>query len=76
MPSAIWTYQYDTLENNLGVNHKSTTYLKVIYYIPSDQHFSLKYFLKIAFVRDAVSKYEGSQGRYKHEWVKILFKVV
>ena len=37
-----------------------------------DQHFSYKYFLKIALVREISPNFSGGFGPYRHEWVKKL----
>ena len=48
--SVVWISH--TFENNFGFNHKFTKYLKENCALDCYQHFSSKYFLKIAFVRE------------------------
>ena len=48
LTSVVWTF--DTFQNNSDINHKFTKYLKKNCGLDLDQHFSIKYFLKIAFV--------------------------
>ena len=43
-----WTY--DTFEYNFEINHRFTKYLKEIYRLGSDKHYSFKYFTKSALV--------------------------
>ena len=38
----------------------------------SDEQFSSKYFLNIAFVREISPKLSGGFGCYRHEWVKLF----
>ena len=52
--SVVWTV--DTFENNLAINHKFIKYLKEKCVFDFDQHFSLKYFLKIAFAKEISPK--------------------
>ena len=42
---------HDTFGHNVGIDHKFSKYLKESCVLDIGQHFSFKYFLKIAFVR-------------------------
>ena len=50
LTGVVWTI--DIFENNFGITHKFTKYLKGSRVLNFDQRFSFKYFMKIAFVRD------------------------
>ena len=44
LTDVVWTY--DTFEYNFEINHRFTKYLKEIYRLGSDEHYSFKYFTK------------------------------
>ena len=48
----VWTFQ--TFENNFGMQHKFTKYLKESCRQCCDEQFSFKYFLNFAFVREII----------------------
>ena len=48
LTDVVWTY--DTFEYNFEINHRFTKYLKEIYRLGSDEHYSFKYFTKSALV--------------------------
>ena len=54
LTSVVWTFH--TYENNLGVDHTFTKYLKESCVFDFDQRFSFKFFLKIAFIREISPK--------------------
>ena len=66
---------YDSFQINLRINHKFTKNLMGYCELDFDQHFSCKYFPKIAFVQKISPKKSGSFGRYRHEWVKVHLEV-
>ena len=47
---------FDAFENNFGINHKFTQYLKESCGFDFDHYFSFKYFLKIPWVRERSPK--------------------
>ena len=48
--SVVWTYDtVDTFQNNFGINHKFSKYLKESCGLDFNQHFSFKYFPKFVF---------------------------
>ena len=50
----VWTN--DTFENNFGIKLDLTKFLKEIFKLSSDEHFSFKYFTKYAFVKEIAPK--------------------
>ena len=48
LTDVVWTY--DTFEYNFEINHRFTKYLKELYRLGSDEHYSFKYFTKSALV--------------------------
>ena len=48
LTDVVWTF--DTFEYNFEINHRFTKYLKEIYRLGSDEHYSFKYFTKSALV--------------------------
>ena len=54
------------------MKHKLAKILKESFRWGSDEQFSFKYFLYIAFVREISLKLSGSFGQYRHEWVNPL----
>ena len=53
--SVVWTD--DTFENNSEINHFWGKYFKESSLLVSDEHFFLKYFLKIDFVRKTIRQF-------------------
>ena len=48
LTDVVWTY--GTFEYDFEINHRFTKYLKKIYRLGSDEHYSFKYFTKSALV--------------------------
>ena len=63
--SVVWTCH--TFENNFGMKHEFTNYLKESCRWSSEEQFFFKYFQNIAFVREISSKLSGGFGCYRHE---------
>ena len=61
-----------SIDNNFGMKHGFAKYLKKICRWSSDEHFSFKYFLNIAFVREISQKLSGGFGCYRHEWFNLV----
>ena len=53
----VWTCQ--TFENNFGMKYKFAKYLKETCRYKSDEQFSYKYFLNIAFIKEIFPKLSG-----------------
>ena len=60
LTSVVWTFH--TFESNFGICHKFTYYLKETFELGFDQHFSFKYYVKIALVREISPKLSGVFG--------------
>ena len=67
LASVVWTCH--TFENNFGTKHKFSKYLTCRK--GSDEHFTVKYFLNIAFVRQITPKLSEGFGCYGHEWLNV-----
>ena len=68
MINVVWTCQ--TFENNFGTKHKFPKYLNGYCRKSSDEQFSIKYFLYIAFIREISLKLSGGFGRYRPGGIK------
>ena len=59
LTNVVWTFQ--TFENNFGLKQQFTNYLMESCRQNSDEQFSFKYFLNIAFVREISPKLSDCQ---------------
>ena len=65
MKSVVWIIE--AYKNKFGINQKFAKYLKESCVLDLDQHFSIKYFLKIAIIKEMLLKQLGGFGHYRHE---------
>ena len=74
LTSVVWTFH--TFEDNFEMKHKFAKYLKESCRLSSDEQFSFKYFLEVAFVREISSKLSDSFWLLQASHLSLMISVI